>query len=65
MKGRIVIMPDGQVAFFVDEGDFEGGKAKLEKLVKTLRAGGVEFTEVGQVEQHRHDLENAHEHASS
>lgn len=65
MKGRVVITPNGGVAFFVDEGSLEDGKQAIERLVKKLKTDGVEFTEVGQVEQHRHAQDQVHDHVHS
>ena len=62
MKIRIVITPDGQIALFSDTGTFTAGKEQLEKLLASLQADGVQFSEVGQVEQHRHDGEHVHDH---
>lgn len=63
MKARIIILPDGQVSAFTDEGSFDAGKAKIEALWQTLRASGLDFSEVGQVEQHKHDHQHVHQHA--
>jgi hypothetical protein len=55
MKARIVIMPNGEIGFFTEEGTFEAGKAKLEKLIQLLGANGVKLNQVNEPEQHRHD----------
>jgi len=62
MQARVVITPDGKVSVFTEQGTFEQGKERIEKLLKTLGLEGVEFDEVGEVEQHRHDHEHAHAH---
>jgi hypothetical protein len=62
MKARIVIGTDGQIAFFVDEGSFSEGSQVLSDLLRDLAAGGLQFSEIGQVEQHRHDEQRATNH---
>jgi hypothetical protein len=62
MKARIVILPDGQVLIFVDEGTLETGKVDIEKLLSDLRAQGVAFDSVSAVEQHRHADARIEEH---
>lgn len=61
MKARVVILPDGKVSFYVDEGSYEQASAKLQAVLTALGAAGVTFAETGQIEQHRH----AHEHAEN
>ncbi len=62
MKARAVILPDGQISFFVDEGSFEEAREKLAALVRDLAAAGLNFSEIGTVEQHRHDDQHQHNH---
>lgn len=54
MKTRIVILPTGILRVFIEEGTFEEGKAKIEKLLRDLRAKGLEVELDGDVEAHRH-----------
>lgn len=61
MKMRVVVLPNGQINIFADEGTFAEGKEKIEALLAALGAAGIEFAEVGQVEQHKHD----HEHVEA
>lgn len=63
MKARIVILPDGQISIFTDEGTLESGKLQIESILSALQASGLEFSEIGQVEQHKHAHEHAGEHA--
>jgi hypothetical protein len=51
MKARIVVLPDGSIRLFVDEGDFSQASAKLRALAQAL---GGQLAEIGEVEQHRH-----------
>jgi hypothetical protein len=60
MKARIVILPDGQISAFIDEGTFEAGALELENLFKSLEASGIKIASLSQAEQHRHD--QPHEH---
>lgn len=64
MKARIIITPDGNLAAFIDEGTFEEGKIKLERLLADLSGLGIDLTEIGQAEQHRHDDQHAQLHAT-
>ena len=65
MKARIVIV-DGKVSVFVEEGSFEEGKSAIAGLMASLGAQGIQFDAVSTVERHRHDDETkvqAHVHA--
>jgi hypothetical protein len=64
MQCRAVILPDGKLSLFISEGTYAEGKVKLEQLLATLKASGLEFDQVGIVEQHRHDDEHVHVHAN-
>ncbi len=64
MQVKIVILPDGQISAFVEQGTYAEGKAALERFLRELGAGGIELAEVGQVEQHRHDDQGVHVHES-
>lgn len=57
MQGRIVVMPDGRLGLFVDEGSFEEGKQAILRLLAELKAAGIEVEAVGEVERHRHTYE--------
>ena len=58
-KARVVVSPNGlQVNVFVDEGAPEEAKAKLLAFYAAL-GEAVQFEEVGQPEQHRHDADLA------
>lgn len=61
---KIVILPDGQISAFVEEGTYAEGKAALERFLQDLGASGIELAEVGQVEQHCHDDQHVHTHAT-
>ena len=60
MKVKVIILPDGNLSAFVEEGTYEEGKAKITKALQALGAAGVELKEVGKVEQHRHDAGHTH-----
>lgn len=55
MKGRIVIESNGKVSIFSEEGSFEAGAAKIKDLLAKLEAAGLQLSDVGQIESHRHD----------
>lgn len=56
---RVIVTEDGDVQLFGDEGSYEELKPKLEALATAL---GLEipFSEVGDVENHRHGSEHLH-----
>jgi hypothetical protein len=58
MKCRVVIMPDGTVQVFVDEGSFAEASAKVQQLLTQM---GV--VDAGPVEQHRHGPDEVHVHS--
>ena len=60
MKARVVILPNGHVSVYVDEGSFETAAPELEKFFKQLEASGLKIEALSQAEQHRHDGEHAH-----
>jgi len=55
MKVKVVVLPDGKISAFVEQGSYPEGKAALEKLLAALTGENVEFDDIGQIEQHRHD----------
>ncbi|MGB8645425.1 MAG: hypothetical protein WCF84_09315 [Anaerolineae bacterium] len=55
MRVNVVIFPDGQVSITVANGEFDAAKVAIQQAVEGLRASGVDFAEVGQIERHRHD----------
>ena len=52
---RIAIQDNGMVTIFTDDGTFKAGKEMTEKILALLQADGVDFDEIGQTEQHRHE----------
>lgn len=62
MKVTAILQPDGTINLTVKDGEFEPAKAALTQALEGLRAEGVDFAEVGEVERHRHD--QAHVHAA-
>lgn len=67
MRIRVVILPDGQISVFTDEGSFAEGKEKIEAVFAALQVKGIQFVETSPVEQHRHDHEplESHTHTHS
>jgi hypothetical protein len=57
----VVIGLDGKIEFAVAQGEFSAAQVAINQTIEGMRAEGVEFSEVGEVERHRHD--HAHEHA--
>ena len=61
MHLRIVILPDGRLGLYSEEGTFAEGEETLAEVLTTLGAAGIELAEVGRVEQHRHDDQQVRE----
>jgi hypothetical protein len=55
MQLRIVILPDGRLGLYSEDGSFAEGEQTIAAVLATLGAVGIELAEVGRVEQHRHD----------
>lgn len=61
MRARIVILPDGQISVFVEEGGFDAAVPELEKFFNGLGAAGFSVDALSQPEQHRHDHEHEYQ----
>ena len=55
MQLRIVILPDGRLGLYAEDGTFAQGEQAIAAVLAALGAAGIELAEVGSVEQHRHD----------
>jgi len=55
MQAQICISLDGTVTIVTREGTFEQGRERIEALLGTLRAQGLEVRLERPIEQHRHD----------
>jgi hypothetical protein len=56
-KIQVVILPDGKVKAFVDKSqaiDYEAARNMLARMLGTLETEGIEFDDIGQIEQHTH-----------
>ncbi|CAG0942207.1 hypothetical protein ANRL1_00851 [Anaerolineae bacterium] len=62
MKINVLVTPDGQISFAIAEGDFDAAKAALTQAINGLKLEGVDITDPGEIERHRHDDEHAHLH---
>jgi len=58
-KLQVVLLPDGNMAFYSKDGTFPEGDARIRTLVAFLESQGIRFSAVGPTEQHRHDAEPA------
>jgi len=59
---RIIILTNGEISVYTDEGTFEDGVDGIKKLFDSL-AATVTFESVSEPEQHRHDgTDKAHEY---
>lgn len=59
LKARMVVH-EGVVSFFVDNGTFGEAKTKIENIFEFLDKNGLTFDEVLPVEQHAHDENGQH-----
>ena len=57
MEIQIVITQDGQMSLFSKQGAFIEGKEKIDLILQILKAEGIKFDSLGDVEQHSHDKE--------
>ena len=55
MQLRIVILPDGRLGLYAEDGAFAEGERAIAEVLAALGAAGIELAEVGRVEQHRHE----------
>ena len=62
MRIRIVLMPTGEIGLFSEQGTFTEGDQELTRLLNELGATGIQFAQIGDVEQHRHDDMTTHQH---
>lgn len=63
MKAKIMITLDGEIRMVTEEGSFEAGSDKIEKLLELLNLNGLDIKLDGAIEQHRHnDPEKLHTH---
>lgn len=61
MEIKVFVLPGGKVQIFVDgQVSFEQAQAITKAVIAQLEAGGVEFAEVGAVEQHRDGVAHVH-----
>ena len=60
MQLRVVALPDGTIQIFGDEGPFAEASKATERLLALLAEAGVPVELVGEVEQHRADVEHVH-----
>ncbi len=61
MQLRIVILPDGRIGLYSEEGSFAEGEQALAAVLASLGAAGIDLAEVGRIEQHRHDDQQVRE----
>ena len=59
MRIQVVILPNGEVGLYTQDGSFAAGAAAIQALLAALAAAGLPCTLVGDVEQHRHAAEPA------
>jgi hypothetical protein len=60
MQMRVIALPDGTIQIFGDEGPFEEARQATERLLALLAEQGVPVELVGEIEQHRPDVEHVH-----
>lgn len=60
MQLRVVVLGDGTIQIFGEEGPFSEAKEATESLLALLAERGVPVELVGEVEQHRPDVQHVH-----
>lgn len=61
MEIKVFVLPGGKVQIMVDgQVSFEQAKAITDAVIAQLQAGGVAFSEVGTVEQHKDGVTHVH-----
>jgi hypothetical protein len=54
-KVKVVILPNGSITAYVEEGTFDDGKKALQKVLAGLAGDGIDFADIGAVEMHKHE----------
>lgn len=57
MEIQIIVTQNGKLSIFSKQGDFIEGKEKIDLILQILKAEGIKFDSLGDVEQHSHDKE--------
>jgi len=52
---KIIILPDGRITAYVEEGTFDDGQKALAKVLAGLAGEGIDFEDIGAIEMHRHE----------
>ncbi len=60
LKARVFVLPSARLQIFIDSGTFEQAKATTLQLVRALQTQNLAIQVVGDVEQHRADVEHVH-----
>ncbi|WP_322489388.1 hypothetical protein [Chloroflexus sp.] len=61
MEIKVFVLPGGKVQIFVDgQVSFEQAQQITKAVIAQLQAGGVEFSEIGTVEQHKDGASHVH-----
>ncbi|MBU2051445.1 MAG: hypothetical protein KKH61_21050 [Gammaproteobacteria bacterium] len=57
---KISVVVDGEGKFMAflnkDQGSYTGAKKELAGLLETLTEAGIDFSDIGQIEQHTHEV---------
>lgn len=56
----LVIKQNGEIEFAVANGEYEAAKTAIQQTIEQLRAAGIDFSELGDIERHRHDDPHTH-----
>lgn len=60
MQMCVIVLADGTIQIFGDEGPFEEARQATERLLALLAEKGVPVERIGEIEQHRPDVEHVH-----
>jgi hypothetical protein len=60
MQMRVIVLENGTIQIFGDEGPFDEARQATERVLALLAAQGVPVEQVGEIEQHRPDVEHVH-----
>jgi hypothetical protein len=60
LKARVFVLPEARVQIFIDTGTFSQAKAATLQLLQAIQTQGLELKMMGEVEQHRKDVDHVH-----
>ena len=58
---NIIVEKSGRVSIFIQQGTYQEGREKIERLLKELQLEGVQFDVIGDIEKHTHEKTSIHQ----